>query len=344
MAKYSIILPVRNGGEYFKLCVNSVLSQVYQDFNFIILDNNSTDGTLEWIRSNKDERIIIHTSDKDLSIGDNWSRILDVPKNEFITLIGHDDLLDPNYLSVMDDLINEYPLASLYQAHFNFIDSAGDEIRPCKKMEARQTPGQFLANILKNEIDINGTGFMMRSRDYDMVGGICCIPRYKHFLYCDFELWIKLSCISFLAVSEKECFSFRLHTSTTTRASDLAIQESLGRLILFFSELKKSDKTMSAVLYEYGVGFLLFNCQGLSHRLLRKPLKARDSLKVKDFVNATRSFADQLGVGEKYKPGKVFSIKLAIIIDSNWLFRNVFLLFKKFYSKPLLTTASKEMV
>ena len=210
-------------------------------------------------------------------------------------------------------------------------------------MEARQNPDQFLANVLKNEIDINGTGFMMRSKDYDMLGGICCIPKYKHFLFCDFELWIKLTCISSLAVSEKECFSFRLHQSTTTRASDLAIQESFSRLISFFYELKKSGEAMATVFYKYADVFLLFHCQGMSHRLLRKPLKARDGLMVKDLVNTTRKFANQLGVGEKYKPEKALSIKLALIIDSNWLFRDLFLLFKKLHSKPLLTGAGKEI-
>ena len=336
MAKYSIILPVRNGGEYFKLCVKSILSQVYRDFNLVILDNNSKDGTLEWIRYNKDERITIHTSDRDLSIGENWSRILDVPKNEFITLIGHDDILHPDYLSTMDDLINNYPQAGLYQAHFTYIDSIGHEIRPCKKMELLQKPNQFLANILDNKIDIIGTGFMMRSKDYDMAGGICGIPKYKHFLFCDFELWIRLSCISFMAVSEKECFSFRLHQSSTSRSNDLALQESFGRLILFFCELKKNDPRLSTVLDEHGIQFFLFHCKGLSHRLLRTSLKERNGLTVKHWIEETKKMASLLGIANNYFPEKNVSITAAKIIDSNPVFRKLFLLFKKIYSKPFM--------
>ena len=101
MAKYSIILPVRNGGQYVKECVQSILSQTITDFNLHILDNCSTDGTTEWIQSIKDDRIKVFLAERPLSIEENWARIIAIPKNEFITVIGHDDLLDPNYLGVM---------------------------------------------------------------------------------------------------------------------------------------------------------------------------------------------------------------------------------------------------
>ena len=59
---------------------------------------------------------------KPLTIEENWHRVVTIPKNEFITLIGHDDILDPHYLSVMDKLIARHPKASLYQTHFRKID------------------------------------------------------------------------------------------------------------------------------------------------------------------------------------------------------------------------------
>ena len=99
MNKFSIILPVRNGGEYVKTCVNSILSQTEQDFNLIVLDNCSTDGTREWLASLQNKKIIIYPADRPLTIEENWARAIDVPKNEFITLIGHDDILHPDYLS-----------------------------------------------------------------------------------------------------------------------------------------------------------------------------------------------------------------------------------------------------
>ena len=135
--KFSIILPVKNGSEYVKECVKSILSQTLQDFNLVVLDNCSTDGTLEWLQSLNDPRIVIHQSEKPLSIEQNWARIKSIPKNEFITLIGHDDVLSENYLQVMADLIQKHPSASLYQMHFLYIDSNGEVLHNCRPMDEK---------------------------------------------------------------------------------------------------------------------------------------------------------------------------------------------------------------
>src|ERR1044071_1297935 len=172
MAKYSIILPVRNGGEYVKECVESILSQTITDFNLHILDNCSTDGTTEWAQLIKDDRIKVILAQKPLSIEESWARIVDIPKNEFITIIGHDDLLHPDYLSVMEQLINEHSGASLYQAHFRYIDETGRFKRHCRPMDKVQYAHEFLAHEFLNIMDSTGTGYMMRSEDYDSIGGI----------------------------------------------------------------------------------------------------------------------------------------------------------------------------
>ena len=124
--KYSIILPVRNGGEYVKECVNSILTQSLNSFNLLILDNCSTDGTFEWIISLNDARIKIYPAAKSLSIEENWDRIKSLPKNEFITLIGHDDILDKHYLEVMDRLISKHSsnAVTLYAKRVKLIHSS----------------------------------------------------------------------------------------------------------------------------------------------------------------------------------------------------------------------------
>src|SRR5215217_7461060 len=133
--RYSIILPVHNGGGYVKECVNSILSQSFTEFNLHVLDNYSTDGTLEWISSIRDERVKIYPSEKFLTMEENWQRVTSIPKNEMMTLIGHDDLLDQNYLSVMNGLIERHPSASLYHAHFRYIGPKGQLIRHAKPMD-----------------------------------------------------------------------------------------------------------------------------------------------------------------------------------------------------------------
>lgn len=332
MPRYSIILPVRNGGHYIKECVASILAQSLDDLNLHILDNCSTDGTLEWLQSLEDPRVVLYPATHPLSIEANWGRITGIPKNEFITLIGHDDILDPNYLSVMDNLIRQHPDASLYQAHFRYIDAKGGTLRHCKPMDERQSPAEFLAFFLEGLIDTMGTGFMMRGADYDALGGI---PPYPNLLFADFELWIGLTLKSYKATANEECFAFRLHQSTTTTSPDVKMQHAFGQFIDYLEELRSADRRMDEVIRRYGMRFIQFYCKALSHRLLRTGRKKREGLTVAGFVAKCQNYAERVAPGNDFRPYRLFSMRLAKYIDSNALSRALFLTFKKMYSTPI---------
>ena len=332
MNKLSIILPVRNGGHHFKKCVNSILAQTVSDFNLHILDNCSDDGSGEWISSLNDPRIILVTSSKPLSIEESWGRIIHIPKNEFITLIGHDDLLHSNYLEKMSQLILEHPNASLYQSHFNLIDSAGKEIRKCKPMSVTENAGEFLKSVLSGRFDLYGTGFMMRSLHYDQLGGI---PMYPNLLFADFELWMNFTRLSYKATSSDECFSYRLHQSTTKISSDLKMHEAFSVFINYLLQLKNNDRHLSSVINKFGPEFIILYCKGLSHRLLRTPFNLRNGLSVRKFVYECKQLSDKISPGSGALLDSQSSINLAKFIDSNSLSRQLFLWFKQVFPKPL---------
>lgn len=333
MKKYSIILPVRNGGNYIKQCVDSILNQSLQDFNLIILDNYSTDGTTEWLEGLHDERIVLYPSMSSLTIEENWGRVITIPKNEFMTMIGHDDILGNDYLTVMDDLIKKYPGASLYQAHFQLIDSKGNRIRSCKAMAETEDAPAFLKTLLTNNFDLFGTGFMMRSKDYDTAGGI---PPYPNLLFSDFELWMQITRNSYKATSQMECFSYRLHQSMTKTSSDFKLHKAFSQFVHYLNKLKQEDKNLKRVIEEYGPAFLSLYCKGLSHRLLRTPLSKREGLTVKSFLNECKEYSEFLFPLSKFDALYDRTVRLAELIDSNALSRRLFLIFKKIYSKPVL--------
>jgi len=332
--KYSIILPVRNGGRYVEECVQSILSQTYTDFNLIVLDNCSSDGTREWIKTIQDERVILLTADHPLSMEDSWERIIAIEKNEYITVIGHDDILYPNFLTTIDDLIIQNPKASLYLTHFDLIDLNGKLIRPCKPMQAVYTGDELLKGILTNTVDIMGTGYVMRSRDYDAVGGIPV--KYPNLLYADFELWVNMANISFEVVSPASCFAFRMHQSTAHSAKDSSLHTAMNLWIDQLSVLKISSEKMQKVIQKYGAEFLAFYCRGFSHRLLRTSIYHRDGMTVSRMIEQTKLWAKKIGLENHYHPQKVFSIKLAAMIDSNSFLRTAFLLWKRLYPKSLI--------
>lgn len=333
MQKFSIILPVRNGGSYVKDCVQSILSQTCTDFNLIVLDNASTDGTLEWIRSLHDDRIVLHSSARPLSIEQNWARIAGIPKNEFMTCIGHDDLLLPGYLETMNNLIHQFPAAGLYQTHFNFIDAEGKIIRKCRVMDEVQTADGFLEKILSMQIDVNGTGFMTRSKDYEAMGGI---PLYPNLLFADFTLWLDISRLSGKVTSPENGFSYRLHQSMTTTSPDEKFHHAFECFVQYLYALKRNKADLNTVINKHAITIISFYCKSFSHRLLRTDIKLRNNLTVTEWTEKCDSFANLLIDNNSCKPSSAPSVQLARLIDSNAAGRKLFLLFKKIYSKPVL--------
>lgn len=325
--KYSFIVPTYNSQKWIRQNIGSVLKQTNDKFEIIILDDCSTDGTVEWLRSLNDNRITIYPSEKRLGIVENWARILTVPKKQFMTILGHDDVLYPDYLSVIDDLIKKHPEASVYQTHFNFIDEKGDIIRSCAAMENKILPERFLADVLKNKIEITGTGFMMRSTDYDRVGGI---PGYPNLLYADIELMMELVRMNYLAVAMEKTFEFRFHIHNTSKAGGEKRLQAFEKLILYLKKLETEDSKYKQVIQDNVEYFLNSYVVGACHKLLYIGRQNREGITFSRIVNDAKKAAFILAPALTFDPDKLKGIVLAKLIDSNAVTRRLFLFIKSF--------------
>ena len=104
----SIIIPVYNVKLYLDNCIQSVIQQSYTDFECILVDDGSTDGSSEicdqW--AEKDNRIIIvHQPNGGVSSARNKG--LEQAKGEYICFIDSDDWVDVDYLSAMINNLKE---------------------------------------------------------------------------------------------------------------------------------------------------------------------------------------------------------------------------------------------
>ena len=66
--KISVIMPVYNTAKYLKEAIDSILNQTFRNFEFIIIDDASSDGSIEIIESFQDDRIIFIKKDKNTNI------------------------------------------------------------------------------------------------------------------------------------------------------------------------------------------------------------------------------------------------------------------------------------
>lgn len=103
----TIIIAVYNGAKTLEQCINSVLNQSYRNVQLIIIDGNSTDDTVEIIRSNQ-AAINYWLSEKDTGIYNAWNKGLIKAKGDWMVFLGADDyLFDNNVLkNVVEQLKN----------------------------------------------------------------------------------------------------------------------------------------------------------------------------------------------------------------------------------------------
>lgn len=322
MPQFSIILPVRNGSNYIRECIDSILSQTYTSFELLILENASTDNTVEIINSFGDERIKIIPAERPLTIEENWARAVEIPKAEYMTLIGHDDILQPNFLEIINGLIKTHPDATLYHTHFSFIDSKGKYIRDCKPMKQVQTPKEVILNYIGIKADLMGTGFIMRSAQYEEVGGI---PLYKNLLFADMELVIELSLLGYFAVSSFKCFSYRLHENATTSSSSLdRYIEGFDRLITYLKNLKLKYQDLKNSI-EISSKTLLNKCgEYIIIKMIETTKPGENNLRVENFINYLEKQSFLL-CPDNYSPRNNCKIQIANIIQKHQILHTFFL-------------------
>lgn len=104
----SVLMLTYNREKLVRRAIESILAQTYTDFEFIIVDNGSSDrsGEIADEYANNDERIrVIHRERGTISAGRNTA--LDAASGDFITFIDDDDWADPDYLEFLLNLITE---------------------------------------------------------------------------------------------------------------------------------------------------------------------------------------------------------------------------------------------
>ncbi len=105
----SVIMLTYNRENFVSRAIESILSQTYQDFEFIIVDNGSTDssGQIAEKYASHDSRIrVIHRDRGSIGAGRNTG--LDAAKGEYITFIDDDDYVEPNFLEFLLGLTKRY--------------------------------------------------------------------------------------------------------------------------------------------------------------------------------------------------------------------------------------------
>ena len=131
MTQVSIGIPVYNGDKYLPHALDSLLAQSFKDFEIVISDNASTDGTAELCQAyrNKDPRIRYFRSDQNLGAAWNHNRVIELSSAPLFKWAACDDLHDPLYLERCVDALYNDPGVVLSHTYVRMIDEKGEPLR-----------------------------------------------------------------------------------------------------------------------------------------------------------------------------------------------------------------------
>ena len=125
MLRFSVIISLYNKALYVRKALESVILQTYKDFELIIVDDGSSDNSLEVVKEHvghidnrwiNDRLTIIHQDNAGVAAARNNGVALSHGK--FVCFLDADDWWEPTFLEEMDKLISEYPDAGIYASNY----------------------------------------------------------------------------------------------------------------------------------------------------------------------------------------------------------------------------------
>lgn len=124
----SVIIPVYNGEEFIVEAIESVLNQTYQNIEIIVIDDKSTDGTLDRIKSylDKSKNIKLITNKVNVGIGKNRQIGIDAAKGKYICWQDADDISLPKRIELQVEYLERHPGVGVVGGFIRFFDEQGD--------------------------------------------------------------------------------------------------------------------------------------------------------------------------------------------------------------------------
>ncbi len=234
----SVVLPVFNGERLLAQSIESVLSQTYTNLELIIVNDGSTDKTLEIAEgyAKKDSRIsVINQENKKLPMA--LSVGFRKAKGEFFTWTSADNIMLPQCIGVMVEDLNKKPEISMVYGNMRLIDAKGRIKRghfwferPCFSGNVCLPKNTNCLNTYAN--NTIGAAFLYRSKAAYILGDY---SKNRTNLE-DYDYWMRLN--SLLRIDhtdeEKPLYLYRIHgESLTARDKQLGITKNRYKLMVF---------------------------------------------------------------------------------------------------------------
>ncbi len=246
--KVSICIPTYNGGKYLKECLDSALSQSFQDYEVIISDDLSEDDTLQIAKEyeKKDNRIKVFQNKKNVGLVHNWNHCINLSEGEWIKFLFQDDFLSPDCLSKMIETSKENQDILLISCKRHLlIEKDVDPVLKCGFLNIPTINDIFGSSTILLPLDICKTAFNNIGVNFIGEPTLTLVHKSAFSKYgffnsnlvqlCDLEYWLRIASEIGMIYIHEELATFRLHGTSTTsgnRKRDLFRMGNLDTLIL----------------------------------------------------------------------------------------------------------------
>ena len=188
----SVVLPIYNGGEYLKQSVLSVLNQDFQNFEFLIMDDCSTDESYNYLQGLDDDRIQLFKNETNRGLFYNLNILISQSKSPLIKLWAQDDIMYPNCLSGFVHFHQKYPQIGFSYSGRTIIDEHGkikenDRVDDTPEIISTELHARIayytgsiagnIANVCINKEALNRVGSFNESMK----------------ISADFDMWVRLA-------------------------------------------------------------------------------------------------------------------------------------------------------
>ncbi len=182
----SVVLPVYNAERYVFQAIESILNQTYKDFEFIIIDDGSTDHSVDIIRSFHDPRIIFFQNQDNRGLIYTLNRGIQSAKGKYIARMDADDISMAHRFQQQVSFLEMHPEIGVVGSGYLPIDENNIAVRPPVYLSEYPLTVKWsilIGNPLAHPSTIYRTDLARQLGGYD-----------KHFTYAeDYEFWIRMA-------------------------------------------------------------------------------------------------------------------------------------------------------
>ena len=129
MSRLTVLMPTYNVVPWVEEAIRSVLNQTYRDFELLVVDDASTDDTLDRVRAIDDPRIRIASFPNNVGLAENLNRGLDLIDTELVARMDGDDIAEPDWLETGINVLDTHPEVGICSFGFQFFGAKTSLVR-----------------------------------------------------------------------------------------------------------------------------------------------------------------------------------------------------------------------